>query len=100
MFLSHLLGETIVEESILDECPFPDHVLLKSAKRDADMIDLLPAVARAPEHHVESRFQRVQQNICQVTGQCGLMNRAWDYLPVVMVLLCGSSEVRIPVLAL
>ena len=42
----------MIQDYILEECPIPDHSLLKPAKLDSDMIELLPMVARTPTHQI------------------------------------------------
>ena len=76
-YFSKWLGETVIQDSILEECPIPDHSLLKPAKLDSDMIELLPMVARTPTRQIDSGFHRAQSKLSQVMAPLG---KLWSQL--------------------
>ena len=63
-YFSHWLGGSIIQDSILEDCPIPDHSLLKPAKLDPDMVAILPSLARAPAKQVDVGFllQKAQES--------------------------------------
>ena len=78
-YFSKWLGETVIQDYILEECPIPDHSLLKPAKLDSDMIELLPMVARTPTRQIDSGFHRAQSKLSQVMAPlCKLWSQLED----------------------
>ena len=90
-YFSHWLGGSIIQDSILEDCPIPDHSLLKQAKLDPDMVDLLPSLARTPAKQVDAGFMKVQSKIGQAMAPLG---KLWAQLENVAAKGSGKCKIE------